>query len=116
MSATASVRAGREVLARQSAVVASAVEPLVVRRGDLVRRVEAGHPGEDHLRVRGMAPEHAPLRLAQALRLVEDQVRDPELAEVVEQRGPSKLAQLARRQSEPAPDADRPSATPTEWR
>jgi hypothetical protein len=107
MSATASARAGRKVLARQSAVVATAVEPLVVRRGDLGRRVEAGHPGEDHLRVRGMAPEHAPLRLAQALRLVEDQVRDPELAEVVEQRGPSKLAQLARRQSEPAPDADR---------
>jgi hypothetical protein len=82
-----------EAEAGAPARVAAAVEALVVVAGDAGDGRERGHAPEDLLGQAGMGAHGVPLLGAELARLVEDQVRDGELAEVVQQAGAAQRAQ-----------------------
>ena len=94
-SATARMRAWRESCgADQAQVVAAAVEPLVVRGGHRREVGEGGDPAEDLGAVARVLADHAPLLVGQLVGLVEDRVRDAELADVVQQAGAPHVAHV----------------------
>jgi len=85
-----------------------AVDPLVVRRGEVGEAAEALDFAKDVERVAGVASHDGELGGVQLARLVEDQVRDAELADVVQQRGAAEVARRPRVEPEHArqPDGD----------
>ena len=78
-------RAERDLGAAQAVRVAAAVEALVVVQDDRDRLPQARGLLEDDLADARVLPDRLPLGVRQRRRLVEDLVRDRDLAQVVEQ-------------------------------
>ena len=98
-------------------MVAASVEPLVVRAGGAGERGEGRDPVQDLLGVGRVAADLGELLVGELAGLVEDPVRDAELADVVQQRR-SGAGRRARRRPSPsrAPTSTAYSATRSEWR
>ena len=77
----------RDVLTRQAARVAAAVEPLVVAPAAVDQAVQARHRLEDALALLGVLAEHRDLLGRQLAGLVEHVVADADLADVVHHAG-----------------------------
>ena len=81
-------------------MVAAAVEPLVVGGGDRGEAGERGDAREDALGVGRVQADARELLVGQLGGLVEDRVRDAELADVVQQPGAVQVAQILAREAE----------------
>ena len=90
----------RELRLGQAAEVPAPVEALVVAGGELGHGRERRHGFQDPQRQLGVAPDDLELRGLEARRLVQDHVRHPELADVVQQAGPTHVDDVALRQPE----------------
>ncbi len=89
-------RAQRKVAGGHAAVIAAAVQALVMGRGHRGEAGERRDARQDALGVRRMQADAGELVVGQPGRLVEDRVRDPELADVVQHPRAVQLAQLLR--------------------
>jgi hypothetical protein len=94
-----------ELGARAAAVVAAAVEPLVVHPDRRPQRRQPLRPGQDPLGVVGVQPDLLPLVGAQGARLLPDRVRDGHPTDVVQQPGQLEVGDGGRREPEPVPGA-----------
>ena len=85
-------------IAGQAARITAAVETLMVLTGKGAERREAGRERQHPLRQVRMQPDALKLGLRQLGRLVPDRIRDPETADVMDQRGPPQHGHLSLRQ------------------
>src|SRR5262249_2013378 len=81
------------------AVVAGAIQPLMMLRREGADRSQRAYTGKHALGVVWMETHSLPLRLGQRSRLVPNRVGDAEPAEIVQRAGPPWGAPLALRQS-----------------
>src|ERR1700730_17048736 len=86
-------RLERNRLTPQAARVAAPVDALVMRDNDFRLAAQAGHTKQDLLAEFGMTLDNGPLGGVKRTRLVEDGVRDADLAHVMEQPSPREGAQ-----------------------
>ena len=93
-------RGGRQRLTGNGAVVAAAVEPFVMRAGVVGEPVEDGDAAENLVGVPRVLPDDGEFFLGQRPALVEDPVRDGELADVVQQRHLAKPRELIGREAQ----------------
>src|SRR5207249_7501458 len=96
----------RNRLARETVGIAGAVEMLVARAHDRCNVEEGGRGGEDPFTDDDVALHERPLGFVQGAGLVEDRVRNRELADVVQLRRTVKLRNLGFVDSKAARDRD----------
>src|SRR5205823_10723612 len=99
-------RLERNLLATESTGIAAAIDALVVRNHDLGFAVKARHPQEDLVAEVRVTLDRGPLAGVARARLVEDGIRDTDLAHGGEQAGARERAQLVGRQLHRASDPD----------
>ena len=96
----------RQLVTSQAERIAAAVELLVVGGGVVCELAERRHAAEELPRVGRMLVDVDPLPSGQVAGLVEDQVRDAELADVVEQPRVAQAAERLGRQLQQRADSD----------
>ena len=80
--------------AAEPLVIALAIKTLVVRRGHESEVTKTSDTTEDPTRMFGVLTHHSKLVVCELVRLIEDQARDPELAEIVKKRGSAELSEF----------------------
>src|SRR2546425_13031021 len=100
-------RLERNLLAPESAGITAAVDALVVCDHDVGFAAEARYPHEDLVAEVWVALDDGPLVGVEGARLVEDRIRDSDLAHIVEKAGACERAQPVGGQLHGAPNLDR---------
>jgi hypothetical protein len=97
----------RDLVADQAIRIARAVVPLVVVANDRQLRRELGDRRDDLRTEHRMGVHDHPLVARQPVRVLQDIVRNADLADVVEQAAPLERFELCRRHPHLPPDVDR---------